>query len=89
MANARYYAGIVAETAARRRAVEAGVRLAQVAATGHGDLDELMSKAVHELACVRAAVDRHHDLVPPGREQMVQPAADRALRAVGDGDGGR
>ena len=89
VANARYYAGIVAETAARRRAVEAGVRLAQVAAAGHGDLDELMSDAVHELACVRAAVDRHHALVPPGREQRAQPTADRALRAVGDGAGGR
>ncbi len=89
VANARYYAGIVAETAARRRAVEAGVRLAQVAAAGHGDLDQLMSDAVHELACVRAAVDRHHSLVAPGREQPVPPTAERTLRAVGDVDGGR
>ena len=89
VAHARYYAGIVAEAAARRRAVEAGVRLAQIAASGHGDLEALMSDAVHELACIRAAVDRHHSLVATAREQPVQPSADRALRAVGDTDGGR
>ena len=84
IANARYYAGIVAETAVRRRAVEAGVRLAQLAGAGRGDLDQLMSDAVHEIACIRAAVERHHSLVGPAREQPAQPAADRPLRAVSD-----
>ena len=86
VANAGYYACIVAETAARRRAIEAGVRLVQMAGAGHGDLDELMSGAVHELACLRAAVERHHALVPPVRE--LAPA-DRPLRAVGDSDTSR
>lgn len=86
VANAGYYAAIVAEAAARRRAVEAGVRLAQLAGGGRGDLDELMSLAVQELACVRAAVERHHALVPPVREPSP---VDRPLRAVGDADAGR
>jgi replicative DNA helicase len=89
VANAGYYAGIVAETAARRRAIEAGVRLVQLAGPGHGDLDQLMSDAVRELACLRAAVDRHHALVPSTRDQPARPAADRPLRAVGDPDVGR
>ncbi len=79
--NAGYYAAIVAESAARRRALEAGVRLAQLAGAGRGDLDELMSFAVRELACVRAAVERHHALVPPAREGST---VDRPLHAVGD-----
>lgn len=86
VANAGHYARLVAETAARRRAVEAGVRLVQLAGAGHGDLDELMSGAVHELACLRAAVERHHALVPPVREPSL---ADRPLRAVGHSDNSR
>ena len=89
VANAGYYAGIVAETAARRRAIEAGVRLVQLAGAGHGDLDQLMSDAARELACLRAAVERHHALVPSIRDQPARPAADRPLRAVGDPDIGR
>jgi replicative DNA helicase len=86
VANAGYYACIVAETAVRRRAVEAGVRLVQLAGAGHGDLDELMSGAVHELACLRAAVERHHALVPPVREPSP---VNRPLRAVGHSDTSR
>ena len=89
VANAGYYAAIVAETAARRRAIEAGVRIVQLAGAGHGDLDELMSDAARELACLRAAVDRHHALVPSIRDQPTRPEADRPLRAVGDPDIGR
>lgn len=85
-AHGRYYAAIVADTAARRRAVEAGVRLAQLAGSGQGDLDQLMSDVVREVACVRAAVDRHHALATPGRE--LTPA-DRPLRAVAELDSGR
>jgi replicative DNA helicase len=86
VANAGYYAAIVTDVAARRRAVEAGVRLVQLAGDGQGDLDALMSSAVHELACVRAAVERHHALVPPVREES---ADERPLRAVVDADTGR
>jgi replicative DNA helicase len=85
VANAGYYAGIIAEVAARRRAMEAGVRLVQLGASGHGDLDQLMSDAARELACLRAAVERHHALVPSAREQPARPA--QPLRAVGDHDG--
>ncbi len=88
VANAGYYAGIVAESAARRRAIEAGVRLVQLAGAGHGDLDQLLSDAARELACLRAAVERHHALVPSMRDQAARPA-DRPLRAVGDVDVGR
>lgn len=89
VANAGYYARIVAEAAARRRAIEAGVRLVQMAGAGHGDLDQLMSDAARELACLRAAVERHHALVPSIRDQPSRPAAERPLRAVGDPDVGR
>lgn len=88
-ANGSYYARIVAETAARRRAVEAGVRIVQLAGAGHGGLDQLMSDAARELACLRAAVERHHALVPSTREQPLRPADDRPLRAVGGPDVGR
>ena len=85
VANARYYAALVTEAAVRRRAVEAGVRLVQLAGAGHGGVDELMSDAIREVARVRAAVEYHHALARSDREQAP---ADRPLRAVGDpGDG--
>jgi replicative DNA helicase len=87
VANARYYAGLVAEAAVRRRAVEAGVRIVQLAGAGHGDIDELMSDAIREVARIRTAVESHHVLTRPAREQAAP--ADRPLRAVGDPDHGR
>lgn len=88
VANARYYAALVAEAAVRRRAVEAGVRLVQLAGTWHGDVDELMSDAIREVARVRTAVEYHHALARSTREQAETAPADRPLRAVGDpGDG--
>ena len=88
VANARYYAGLVTEAAVRRRAIEAGVRLVQLAGAGHGGVDELMSDAIREVARVRTAVECHHALARSTREQAATAPADRPLRAVGDpGDG--
>lgn len=89
VANAGYYAGLVAEAAVRRRVIEAGVRLTQLAEPGHGDLDQLMSDAAHELACIRAAFERYHALADPSREQTAPSPAERPLRAVGGPDTGR
>jgi len=68
-----YYTAVVLEYAARRRLVQAAVRLAQVAQDGHGDLDDVMRFAAHELACVRAVVDTHHRARP--RDQPRDRAA--------------
>jgi replicative DNA helicase len=89
VANARYYAGLVTEAAVRRRAVEAGVRIVQLAGAGHGDVDELMSDAIREVARVRTAVECHHALTMSAREQAATAPADRPLRAVGYADDGR
>jgi len=77
--NGMHYAGIVLEYAARRRLVQAAVRLAQVAQDGHGDLEEVMRFVGREIACVRAAVDscqRARDRDPP----LVQPRGPDPLR---------
>jgi replicative DNA helicase len=88
VANARYYAALVTEAAVRRRAIEAGVRLVQRAGAGHGDVDELMSDAIREVARVRTAVESHHALARSTRDQAAAAPAERPLRAVGDpGDG--
>jgi replicative DNA helicase len=89
VANARYYAGLVAEAAVRRRAVEAGVRIVQLAGAGHGGVDELMSDAIREVARIRTAVECHHALTRSARERAATASADRPLRAVGDPDHGR
>lgn len=74
-ASGMHYVGIVLECAARRRLAQAGIKLVQLAQTGHGELDEVMSIVVQELACVRAAVDSHHRARGPQQEL--------SLRAVG------
>lgn len=74
-ASGMHYVGIILECAARRRLAQAGVKLAQLAQDGHGELDDVMRLVVQELACVRAAVDVYHR----GRD----PQPERSLRAVG------
>jgi replicative DNA helicase len=69
-ASGMHYTAVVLEYAARRRLVQAAVRLAQVAQDGHGDLDDVMRFVTRELACVRAAVDTHHRALP--RDQPRQ-----------------
>jgi replicative DNA helicase len=81
-----HYARIVLEQAARRRLVQAGIKLVQLAQQppdGPGDLDELMRSVVQELACVRAAVDTYHR-GDPQHLQLTEPAAaGRSLRTLG------
>jgi replicative DNA helicase len=77
-----YYVAIVLEYAARRRLVQAAVRLAQAAGDGHGDLDQVMRVVTHEIACVRAAVDTHHRTRP-----RDQPAARRDPTTPAPGNG--
>ncbi len=48
-ANASYYAGIVRDTAIRRRLVEAGTRIAQVAYAGEGEVDMMVDRAQAEV----------------------------------------
>ena len=74
-ASGMHYVGIVLDCAARRRLAQAGVKMVQLAQDGHGELDEVMSLVVQELACVRAAVDTHH--------RAREPQQERSLRAVG------
>jgi replicative DNA helicase len=74
-ASGMHYVGIVLDCAARRRLAQAGVKMVQLAQDGHGELDEVMSHVVHEIACVRAAVDTHH--------RAREPQLERPLRAVG------
>lgn len=87
-----HYAQIVLEHAARRRLIQAGTKLIQLAQHGaRGDqsrnesLDDLMSDVVHEIACVRAAVDTYHRSEPqlsaPARSRP--PEHGRSLRSVG------
>jgi replicative DNA helicase len=81
-----HYARIVLEQSARRRLVQAGVKLVQLAQQppdGPGDLDELMRDVVQELACVRAAVDTYHRSDPHRLPPAEPEAATRSLRAVG------
>jgi replicative DNA helicase len=78
-ASGMYYTAIVLEYAARRRLVQAAVRLAEVARDGHGDLDQVMRFVTHEIACVRAAVDTHH------RAQPRDQPASRDPTAIGNG----
>jgi replicative DNA helicase len=93
-ASGPYYARIVLEQAARRRLLQAGVKLVQLAQhppAGPGDLDQVMRDVVQELACVRAAVDTFHrtdrPIDPPTRSDRstrpVGPEAGRSLHAVG------
>ena len=74
-ASGMHYVGLVLDCAARRRLAQAGVKLVQLAQSGHGELDEVMRDVVHELACVRTAVETHHKATAPQQE--------RSLRAVG------
>ena len=87
-----HYAQIVLEHAARRRLIQAGTKLIQLAQYGarsdetrNGNLDDLMRAVVHEIACVRAAVDTYHrselQLSAPARSQP--PEHGRSLRSVG------
>ena len=59
-ANAAYYAEIVRDTAVRRRLVEAGTRIAQVAYAGEGDVDMMVDRAqaeVFDVTSLRTAED--------------------------------
>ena len=59
-ANAGYYAEIVRDTAVRRRLVEAGTRIAQVAYAGEGDVDMMVDRAqaeVFDVTSMRTAED--------------------------------
>ena len=59
-ANASYYAGIVRDTAVRRRLVDAGTRIAQVAYAGEGDVDMMVDRAqaeVFDVTSLRTAED--------------------------------
>ena len=81
-ASGEHYARIVLEQAARRRVVQAGVKLVQLAQhppRGEGDIDELMRDVVQELACVRAAIETYHRTDP----HRLQRETSRSLRAVG------
>lgn len=87
-ASGPHYAQIVLEHAARRRLVQAGVKLVQLAQNPHGghrDLDEVMRDVVQEVACVRAAVDTYHRTQPPPVVRAPSTRTDdgRSLRAVG------
>ena len=88
-ASGPHYARIVVEHAARRRLVQAGIKLVQLAqnpAGGHGDLDAVMREVVHEVACVRAAVDTYHRTQPPPADPAQRSGlrdGGRSLRAVG------
>lgn len=87
-ASGPHYAQIVLEHAARRRLVQAGVKLVQLAQNpcgGNGDLDEVMRDVVQEIACVRAAVDTYHRTQPRPEVRAPSTRTDdgRSLRAVG------
>ncbi|MBV2366958.1 replicative DNA helicase [Streptomonospora nanhaiensis] len=68
LANAGYYARIVAEKAALRRLVEAGTRIAQIGYTGVGDIDDILDHA-------RAAADAATE--PPTTETTAMTLAER------------
>ena len=80
------------EHAARRRLIQAGTKLIQLAQhgarsdqTANENLNDLMREVVHEIACVRAAVDTYHRSEPqlsaPARSRP--PEHGRSLHTVG------
>ena len=68
LANAGYYAAIVAEKAALRRLVEGGTRMAQIGYSGVGDIDDILDHA-------RRAADKATE--PPTTQDTPMTLADR------------
>ena len=59
------YAAAVVECAARRRVLQAGIRIAQAAARGSGDLPDLMRLVAGELHAVADEVTAHEQVARP------------------------
>lgn len=65
VANAGYYAGIVRDLAVRRRLLEAGRRIVQLARTRDGDAHGLTERAVREAEAARDAGQQANDVTTP------------------------
>jgi replicative DNA helicase len=69
------YAATVIECAARRRVLQAGIRITQAAARGAGDLPDLMRLVASELHAVADEVTAHEQVRVSPRQPMPLAAA--------------
>jgi replicative DNA helicase len=69
------YAATVIECAARRRVLQAGIRIAQAAARGTGELPDLMRLVASEIHAVADEVTAHEGVRRPQRQPIRLAAA--------------